>query len=169
MMIDYRGYGRSKGVPSEKGTYQDAMAAWNWLRETKKAEPNSIVVFGRSLGSSIATELATRVRPAGLWIESGFTSVKDVGAIYQPKWLVAILSQYKYPTLDNIKKVKCPVMVVHSPEDKICPYRFGEALFEAAPEPKKFVKIKGGHNDGFDVSGELYAKPIREWLKQVEI
>jgi fermentation-respiration switch protein FrsA (DUF1100 family) len=143
------------------------MAAWNWLINSKKVEPNSIVIFGRSLGSSIAAELATHVQPAGLWIESGFTSVRDVGALYCPRWLVNVICQYKYPTLEYVKKVKCPILVVHSPDDQVCPYKFGQAVFAAANEPKTMVTIQGQHNNGFIVSGDLYSKPVKKWLNAI--
>lgn len=163
-MLDYRGYGRSEGSPSEKGTYCDARAAWDWLVNTKHIRPDTIVIFGRSLGGSIATELATNVQPRGLWIESTFTSCTDVGARKAPRWIIKIICQYKYPTIENIKKVHCPVLVLHSPDDKIISYQFGQELFAAANEPKTFVTISGAHNDGFYTSGEKYTLPVTQWL-----
>jgi uncharacterized protein len=163
-MLDYRGYGRSEGSPSEIGTYRDARAAWDWLVNTKHIRPDTIVIFGRSLGGSIATELAANVQPRGLWIESTFTSCADVGARKAPRWIINVICQYKYPTIENIKKVHCPVLVLHSPEDTILPYEFGQKLFAAANEPKTFVTISGGHNDGFDTSGEKYTVPVIKWL-----
>jgi alpha-beta hydrolase superfamily lysophospholipase len=169
LLFDYRGYGRSEGTPTEEGTYRDARAAWDWLIDKKQIEPNTIVIFGRSLGGSIATELATHVQPAGLWIESTFTSCVDVGAARYPRWIVKIVCRsYKYPTLENIRKVHCPVLVVHSPEDKLVPYKLGQELFAAANEPKTFVEISGSHWSGFRTSGEKYTAPIAKWLNSLQ-
>lgn len=164
-IFDYRGYGNSEGTPSEEGTYLDALAAYNWLRNTKRTREKRIIVFGRSLGGSIAAQLATKVRVGGVVIESGFTSYADIGARFYPYMPVRWFARFSYRTLDYIKEIHCPVLIVHSRNDEIVPFEFGVALYEAANEPKEFVEILGGHNDGFLVAGEVYNDAWAKWVR----
>lgn len=168
-IFDYRGYGNSEGSPTEEGTYLDADAAYKWLTEQKNVSADDIIIFGRSLGGSIAAYLATRVEPKSLIIESGFTSYADVGAKFYPYMPVRWFARYAYKTIDYIKKVNCPVMVIHSRNDEIIPFEFGLRLYEAANQPSEFVEIFGSHNDGFLVSAEIYKKAWKDWLKFLEL
>ncbi|UCH52416.1 MAG: alpha/beta hydrolase, partial [Pseudomonadota bacterium] len=156
LIIDYRGYGRSEGSPSEDGTRRDAAAAWRYLTETRGVPARDVVLFGRSLGAAVAAQLATEQQPGALIVESAFTSVPDFAAeIYW--WMPARwMSRFDYATRDYIAQVRCPVLVVHSPDDEIIPFRHGEAIFAAAHEPKELLRLRGSHNEGFIVSGELY-------------
>lgn len=147
MLFDYRGYGNSTGKPSEEGVYADAEAVYRWLRETKQAAAADIVIFGRSLGGAVGIELATRVPCAGVIVESSFTSMVDMGKKMFPFVPVGGLLHYKFESLDKIGKLSCPVLVAHSPDDDLIPYEMGRRLFEAAHEPKQFVKLEGGHNE----------------------
>ena len=166
-IFDYRGYGNSEGVPSEEGTYLDARGAYKWLTEEKKTLPCNIILFGRSLGGSIAAYLASRVERASLVIESGFTSYVDVGEKFYPYMPVRMFAKFGYSTVDYTKKVHCPLMIIHSREDDIVPFELGQELYKKSNEPKKFVEIFGGHNDGFLVSAEIYKEAWSEWLKFV--
>lgn len=163
-IFDYRGYGNSEGAPSEEGTYLDALAAYNWLRNTKRTREERIIVFGRSLGGSIAAQLATKVRVGGVVIESSFTSYADIAARFCPYMPARRFARFSYRTLDYIKEIHCPVLIVHSRNDEIVPFEFGVALYEAANEPKEFVEILGGHNDGFLVAGEVYNDAWAKWV-----
>ncbi len=147
LMFDYRGYWKSSGRPSEEATYEDAMACYNWLVDVKGIKPENIVIFGRSLGGAVAVDLATKVKCAGLIVESSFTSAPEVAAHVFPFFPVRILSKYKYDSTKKIKNVNCPILVTHSPEDDIIPARMGQILFDEAKEPKEFVPLSGGHND----------------------
>ena len=167
-IFDYRGYGSSEGKTSEEGTYLDAMAAYKWLTDEKKISPNDIVIFGRSLGGSIAAQLATKVEVRALIIESAFTSYVDIGKKFYPYMPVRWFARFSYRTIDYIKNVRCPVMMIHSRNDEIVPYEFGLELYEAANEPKEFVEIFGSHNDGFLVSSETYKKAWMNWLKSLK-
>lgn len=164
-IFDYRGYGKSEGKPTEEGTYLDAMAAYRWLTEEKKASPDTIIAFGRSLGGSIAAQLATKAEVRAVIIESAFTSYVDIGKKFYPYMPVRWFAKFDYNTGDYVKKIRCPVMIIHSREDEIVPFEFGLELHEAANEPKEFVEIFGGHNDGFLVSSEIYKKSWIKWLK----
>jgi len=163
-VFDYRGYGKSEGKPSESGTYLDARAAYDWLTKTRGVPADQVVIFGRSLGGSIAAHLAGRVASRGLVIESTFTSFPDIGAKFYPYMPVRPFARYRYNTRDHLSRVRCPILVMHSPDDGLVPYEFGTQLFETANEPKQFVKLIGGHNDGFLVSGDLYKDAWSRWL-----
>jgi fermentation-respiration switch protein FrsA (DUF1100 family) len=167
-IFDYRGYGKSEGKTSEEGTYLDAMAAYKWLTETRNVPANKIIIFGRSLGGSIAAQLAGKVEAGGLIIESGFTSYVDIGRKFYPYMPVRWFAKFSYRTIDYIREVRCPVLVIHSRDDEIVPFEFGLELHEAANEPKEFVEIFGGHNDSFLVSSEIYNRAWTKWLKFLE-
>jgi len=164
-IFDYHGYGSSEGKPSEEGTYLDVRAAYDWLREERKISPNNIIIFGRSLGGSIAAQLASKVEVRALVIESAFTSYVDIGRKFYPYMPVRWFARFSYQTIDYVKDVHCPVMIIHSRGDEIIPFEFGLELYRTANEPKEFVEIFGGHNDGFLVSSEIYNSAWRKWLK----
>lgn len=166
-IFDYRGYGLSEGTLSEEGIYADAYAAYEWLIRQKQCEPNAIVVFGRSLGGSIAAQLAGKTSVRGLWLESAFTSYADMAAHHYPYFPVRRLCRYTYDTLAYLRNVRCPVIVIHSLDDEIVPFAMGRRLYEAAGEPKQFVQITGSHNEGFVESGNRYIAPISNWLESL--
>jgi len=166
-IFDYRGYGDSRGKPSEEGTYTDAMAAYKWLIEEKKMPAEDIIIFGRSLGGSIAAQLASRVEAGTLIVESAFTSYVDIAKEYYPYMPVRWFARFGYRTIDYIKEVHCPVMLIYSRNDEIVPYKFGLELYDAANEPKEFIEIFGGHNDCFLASGEIYTEVWEKWLKLI--
>jgi hypothetical protein len=159
-IFDYRGYGNSEGRPSERGLQRDALAAWRFLTEARGVAPGQIIVFGRSLGAAVAAWLAMQKPPAALIVESAFTSVPDMAAeLYRwlpARWLVRI----EHATRDYVARVRCPVLVVHSPQDEIIPFHHGEAIFAAAHAPKEMLRLRGGHNEGFIVSGEHYVRGL---------
>jgi fermentation-respiration switch protein FrsA (DUF1100 family) len=167
-IFDYRGYGDSQGKPSEAGTYLDAEAAYRWLTHQKKTPDENIIVFGRSLGGSIAAHLAGKVRAGALVVESTFTSYVDIGRKFYPYMPVRWFARFSYRTIDFIRDVHCPVMLIYSRDDEIVPFEFGRHLYEAANDPKEFVEIFGSHNDGFLVSGDIYTQAWAKWLKFLE-
>lgn len=167
LIFDYRGYGKSKGRPSEKGTYRDAEAAWDYLIKVKKKSPGKIIAFGRSLGGAVAAELALRRHPAGLIIESSFKSLPDLGKKFYPWLPVRLLSRFEYATIDKVALIKCPKLIVHSPEDEIVPFEHGRAIYEKASPPKEFLEITGGHNEGFLISGNVYTEGLERFFRKV--
>jgi fermentation-respiration switch protein FrsA (DUF1100 family) len=164
-IFDYRGYGHSLGKPSEEGTYTDAMAAYKWLIKEKKMPAEDIIIFGRSLGGTIAAQLASKVEAGALIVESAFTSYVDIGKEYYPYMPVRWFARFSYRTIDYIKEVCCPVMLIYSGNDEIVPFKFGLELYEAANEPKEFIEIFGSHNDCFLASGDIYIEVWEKWLK----
>jgi len=160
LLVDYRGYGQSTGSPSEEGTYRDAEAAWQWLTRERGVPARDIVVLGESLGGAVAVWLAARVNPRALVIASCFTSVPELGAQVYPFLPVRLISRFSYDSRATIKSVKAPVLIAHSREDDIIPFAHGRALYEAAQEPKQFLEMRGGHNDGF-----IFMR--QEWVAQL--
>ena len=167
LIFDYRGYGQSSGKPTEKGTYRDADAAWHYLVTQRGIPAEHIILFGRSLGAPIAADLATRQTAAAVILESGFTSVPDVAAKFYPWLPVRWLSRYQYDTRKKLADIHSPVLIVHSRDDEIISYSNGEQLFEAASEPKQFLPLRGGHNDGFLVSGKDYIRGLDAFIGDV--
>jgi len=165
LIIDYRGYGRSQGSISEQGTYLDAEAAWNYLTQTRNVPARQVIVFGRSLGAAIAAYIAAGQKPAALILESAFTSVPDMAARLYPVFPVRLLSRFQYNAKKILGSVSCPVLIIHSPDDEIIPYDNSEILFKSALEPKKFLEIQGGHNEGFLVSGRTYIDGINNFIE----
>jgi fermentation-respiration switch protein FrsA (DUF1100 family) len=166
LIFDYRGYGQSEGRPSEQGTYLDALAAWRFLTENKQIPPHKILLFGRSLGAALASNLARDHRPVGLILESAFTSVPDLAATLYPFLPVRLLSRFRYDNRRNLQTISSPVLVAHSREDEIIPYEHGRQLFATAGEPKAFLAMRGGHNDGFLVTGEDYIAGLDAFIEK---
>ncbi|MDZ4339488.1 MAG: alpha/beta hydrolase [candidate division NC10 bacterium] len=165
LIIDYRGYGRSTGEPSEEGTYRDAEAAWRYLTGARQIPARDIALFGRSLGAAVAAHLATRHAPGALILESAFTSVPDLAAELYPFLPARWLARFRYPTAADLRSVSCPVLIVHSRNDEIIPFAHAQRLFAAAREPRRLLEIRGGHNDGFLVSRPTYVEGLDAFLK----
>jgi pimeloyl-ACP methyl ester carboxylesterase len=160
LIVDYRGYGRSTGRPSEAGTYRDAEAAWEHLRQARGVRAADLVVAGESLGGGVATWLAARVQPRAVLLFSTFTSATDLGAeIY---WFLPVrwISRIGYDNMANLRNIRAPVLVAHSPQDEIVPYAHGRRLYESIGGPRAFLELRGGHNEGF-----VFARP--EWVAQL--
>jgi len=169
LIFDYRGYGTSGGKPTEEGVYIDAQTAYDWLVKEKKISPENIIFFGRSIGGSVAAHLAGSVKVKGLILESCFTSYVDIGRKFYPYMPVKLFARYDFNTFEYVKKVKCPILVIHSRSDEIIPFEFGLRLYEqAANEPKEFLEIFGSHNDGFLYSGQIYSEGLSNWLKFIK-
>lgn len=166
-IYDYRGYGQSEGSPSERGTYSDAMAAWRYLTQKRMQAPDRIVLMGRSLGGAVTAWLATQVQPAGVIVESTFTSAPDLAAELYPIFPARRLIKFNYPNKLYLKDVKAPILVAHSTEDDLIPFHHGQELFELANEPKRFFEMKGDHGNGFMETGEPYRNALNQFITDV--
>ncbi len=164
LIFDYRGYGRSGGTPSETGTYRDADAAWNYLAAQRGIDPRRIIIHGRSLGGSIASWLAARHTPAMLIAESTFTTIRSVARQHCSFSPALLMLTYRYATIDYIRAVRSPVLVIHSVNDELIPFSEGRALFEAAAEPKEFIELRGSHNFGIIQSAHAYEEGMRRFI-----
>ena len=167
LIIDYRGYGASSGKPGEAGTYQDALAAWAYLIQEKRHPPDRIVLFGESLGGSIAAWLAARQTPAGLVLYASFTSVPELAQTLYPIFPASLLARYRYDTRAALGSVRCPLLILHSPEDEIIPFSHAQALLTAAHAPKRLVELRGGHNDALLLSREAYAQAVGAFIRTI--
>lgn len=157
-IFDYRGYGLSEGKPSEKGTYADARGALAWLTE-RGWTPARIIYFGESLGAAVALQLAVEKPPAGLVLESPFTSIAAMGRHHSPMlhFLLGWLLDARYDNLAKIVKLRSPLLIVQGEADTIVPPAMAQQLFVAANEPKILRRIPGaGHNDLLFVDGRAY-------------
>lgn len=162
-IFDYRGYGKSQGRLSEKGTYLDAMAAYNYLISRKE---DAIVIYGKSLGGVIAVDLAQRVKAAALISESTFTSTVDIAREIYPFLPVRFMVRMKYDALSKIGDVDMPKLIIHSNDDEIIPFRQGQRLFEAAREPKEFYQMRGGHNEATLMATDEFGARIEAFLNK---
>ncbi len=168
-IIDYRGYGRSEGSPSEQGLYLDAEAAIEYLRSREDVKDDRLVLFGRSLGGAVAVEMAARHEVYALVVESTFTSVRAMAKSAHPIlsrfFPVGAVVRSKYDSLSKIKDVSTPILVIHGAQDEIVPYNMGQELYDAANEPKTFYSIVGaGHNDTYIVGGSAYFDTLRRFI-----
>ena len=164
LIIDYRGYGQSAGRTTETGIYRDADAAWRYLTEGRGIVASDIVIFGRSLGASVASRLASENQPLALIVESSFTSIPDIAQDLYP-WLPARwLSRLSHATRDYVRDVRCPILVIHSRDDEIIPFHHGEAIFASANEPRTLLPIRGTHNDAFLLDERAYVEGLRTFL-----
>ncbi|MGH7197426.1 MAG: alpha/beta hydrolase [Candidatus Omnitrophota bacterium] len=164
-IFDYRGYGKSEGRVSEKGTYLDAEGAWKYLVEKKGFRPDEIIFAGRSLGAAVAVDLAVKHPPRALIIESGFTSLPDIASELYPRFPIRLFLRYHYDSMKKLPKIKCPVFVIHSRDDQLVPFHHGQKLFAAANEPKMFLEISGPHNEGYQQSEDKYREGLKAFLK----
>ncbi len=147
-IFDYRGFGKSSGTPDEQGTYTDARAAWDHLVHERGLPAGDIIIFGRSLGGAVATELAGHVAPRALVLESTFTSAGDMGADMFPYIPVRYFVRYHYPTLSRLPGIRCPLLIAHSRDDHVVNFRHFERLCAAAPPGTEPMIFLGTHNSG---------------------
>jgi len=153
LIFDYRGYGRSEGNPSEPGVLADARAARAWLAKRAGIDERDIVLLGRSLGGAVAVDLAATDGAKGLILETAFTSIPDMAACHYPVLPVRALLRTRLDSLSKIGDYHGPLLQCHGDADTIVPFENGQRLFEAANEPKEFVRLLGrGHNDQWPMS-----------------
>ncbi|MBU8901698.1 MAG: alpha/beta hydrolase [Victivallales bacterium] len=164
-IFDYRSYGKSGGSISEKGLYEDVAAAWRYLTETRKIDAKKIIIVGRSLGVALAAHAAEKYSPAGLILESAFSSLPDIAQEKMPVFPVRWMLRYKLSTMENLIKVKCPVLIIASPDDNIIPFSHSEKLFEKAAEPKTFIELSGDHDDCYFLCRAKYTTAITKFLE----
>ncbi len=165
LLLDYRGYGRSTGRPSEEGLHRDARAARDALFAGGRVDPACLVYMGESLGGAVALRLAVETPPLACVLQSTFTSLRDVSRQHYPAALSALAGD-AYPNRERIALLRAPVLILHGDVDEIVPVRHGEALFEAAHEPRRLRVVPGaGHNDLVQAMGASYGTEVAGWLR----
>jgi fermentation-respiration switch protein FrsA (DUF1100 family) len=165
--FDYRGYGESEGLPTEDGLYRDADAAYHYLRDTLRVPADRIVVFGHSLGSAVAVELASRVPTAGLILDGALTSVLERAQELFPYAPVRWIAASRYPSSERIGRLTLPKLFLHATHDEVIPIAHGRRLYEAAPPPKRFVELRGTHGDAFEVDSAAYFGAIGRFVGEL--
>ena len=170
LLIDYHGYGKSEGKPSEKNLYLDGKASLAWLSKEKNKKPEEIVLFGKSLGSGVAVELATENVFKGLILESPFTSIASVARSHFPYNLfpVSLLLMDKFDNATKIKRVHSPLLITHGTEDSIVDKEESKKLFKQANMPKELYLIEGAdHNNIQYYNPQKYWTTIAGWLEDL--
>ena len=163
-IIDWRGYGKSQGWPTEQGLYADALAAYRYLVDERGCAPDSIVVYGKSLGGNVAVDLASKAQIKALICDSAFSSAEDMATIVFPLLPAKYFLSVKFDALAKIAKVTCPKLIIHAREDEIVPFRLGEKLFASAAEPKEFLVVSGDHNQ-IVFEDQTYLNRLRQFLR----
>ena len=167
LAVQYRGFGKSTGEPSEIGLYADAEASYNFLRTVKGVAPSKIVLYGHSMGSAIAVELAGKVPAAGIALEGAFTSMVAVYGVHYRYIPWSLLNSERFESIERISGVTIPKMFIHASDDEAVPISQGQELFAKAVEPKSFLEIKGGHNHAPTADQEKYVAALSQFFQKV--
>jgi uncharacterized protein len=162
--FDYRGFGRNRGTPSEAGLYEDALTAYRHLRDQLAVPPDRIILAGRSLGSAVAIELATRVPSGGLLLLSAIDSVPATGSRLYFWAPVRLLASAGFDSMAKAPLITVPVIEVHATDDSFVPVRAARALFQRFPARKEMLELPGGHNDVGNPVGDSFRSALtRFW------
>lgn len=165
---DYRSYGVSDDGPlDEEALYRDAQSVYDWMVRVKGIDPQHIIIYGHSLGSGVATHLAANVEAAGLILEGAFTSVPDVGASRFPWMPIRLLSGERFASVERIDSIAMPKLFMHASDDGAIPFEFGKRLYDAAPAPKEFVTLTGGHDRAFAADSATYFSAIGKFVRRI--
>ena len=161
---EYRGYNGLAGVPSEAGVAADARAAYDYLRDRVGVPADRVVIFGWSLGAAVAVGLASTVDARGVVLEGAPASIVDIGQERYPMFPVRLIIRNPFNAIEKIAGVRAPLLFLHSPEDTIVPFKDGRRLFDAAPSPKTFVEVRGGHIESSEIDRDVFYGAVRSFL-----
>lgn len=167
LLYDYRGYGQSSGKPSEEGVYTDVESVVYFLKNERGYSEHQMIMYGRSMGGAVASYAATKFDVSGLVLDSAFKNLKAMVRDLYP-FVPASLARFELPTEEYLKEISdIPVMIMHSPRDSIVGISHGQHLYRIASEPKKFVELRGGHNDNFHTSTDIHSKSWIEFIRLI--
>ncbi|MEO6975749.1 MAG: alpha/beta hydrolase [Gallionella sp.] len=169
LVADYRGYGNSTGgKPSEAKVYEDAEAAWQYLIKVRGVKPGQAFIYGHSLGGAIAIDLAVHhPEAAGLITESTFTSMEAMGELEYSYLPVGLLLNQRFDSLKKISRLKIPVLLIQGTWDKRVPVRMAQQLYDAAPQPKALILVKGGeHSNSATIGWIDYRDAVTGFVKK---
>lgn len=151
LIIDYRGYGKSSGSISENGLYEDGRAAYQFLLQEKEFLPENIIIYGRSIGTGVAVNVASKSKIAGVVLEAPYTSIPDLANEKFPYFFAGLISRYRFNNLQKINSIQCPIIFIHGDTDTLIPSHHSAALYRKFTGRKQLITIKGGsHNDLID-------------------
>jgi len=165
--VSYRGYGKSGGAPSEEGVYQDGEAIFKYVIENLGFTKRNIIIFGRSIGTTVAINTAKHEDIGGIILVTPLTSGKaqaKAGGLAS----ISSLAGNSFDNITKMKSVKAPLLVIHGTKDRVIPYSMGKDIFDTAHARKKFIKVEGAdHNNLHDLYGQEYWAPIFSFIKQI--
>jgi uncharacterized protein len=164
LLLSYRGYAGSTGSPTEDGLHMDALTAYGWV--TRMYEPARVVLYGESLGTGVAVRLASERPVGGVVLDAPYTSTADVAQMRYPYAPVSWFMKDQFRSVDVIGSIRAPLLVLHGDQDTVIPFEFGKRLFEAAREPKQFVRLRGAAHTRNLESGGLAA--VDAFLSRIE-
>ena len=165
--FDWRGFGKSGGKPTEEGLYRDATAAYEYLRIAHRVPPESVVIYGHSLGTAPAIELATRVQAAGLVLEGSPKSVVSRAQEVYPYLPAGLVLSTRFNSIGRISRVTIPILFFHARTDARIPLGHGRALFDSAKARKRFVELDGRHHDAFLADSAKYFGEYARFVGEV--
>ena len=167
-IFDYRGYGRSTGTPSEAGLYQDALASYDYLRQKRQISAEHLILFGRSLGSAVAGEVALQRSSAGLIVEGAFPSIQSMSDHHYMGLPAGWLMDVEFHLAQKVASLQVPILVMHGEIDSVVPLALGRQIFDAAREPKQWFVVAGAeHNNVPFVGGDSYFQAIQAFIHRV--
>ena len=161
---EYRGYNGLSGVPTEASVAADARAAYDYLRASERVPPERIVIFGWSLGAAIAVDLASQVETRAVILEGAPDSIVEIGQQRYPLFPIRMIIRNPFNVIDRIGRVRAPLLFLHSPEHVVVPFVHGRKLFDAAPSPKTFVEVRGGHIEASETDRDVFYGAIASFL-----
>jgi uncharacterized protein len=164
LLVSYRGYSGSTGVPTETGLREDARAAYAWIIE--RVEPRRVVLYGESLGSGVAVRLASEHPVTGVILDAPYTSTADIAKLTYWFVPVELLMRDQFRSIEVIDKINAPLLILHGERDGLIPIRLGQKVYDAAREPKRFVRLPGANH--VDVLEQGGLAPVRAFLSEVE-
>jgi alpha/beta superfamily hydrolase len=166
LLVDYRGYGLSQGkFGNEQKMYQDAETIFNFLKNQKEINEESIIIWGKSLGASIAAHLAQYKNIHSLILQTPFYSMHQMAKSHYPIFPTKLLLRYKFETNSYIKNVNSKILFIHSKSDEIVPFNQAKKLYNESSPPKQFLIIEGDHNNAFINSYNKYIKGLKQFLE----
>ncbi len=170
LAVDYRGYGRSEGKPSEAGLYRDAEAAYDYLVSDRSIAPSRIIAFGGSLGTAVAVDLAAKHEVGGVVLEAPFASGKAVARrVYAFIPGLGYIVKSKFDTATKLAKVHAPILIVHCVRDPVLPFPLGEEVYRLARTPKFFLRVEGYcHEEASSVAPEQYRSQLLLFLSRLK-
>lgn len=169
LTVDYRGYGKSTGgKPAESKVYEDAEAAWNYLIKQRASDPKRTFIYGHSLGSAVAIDLAVHhPEAAGIIAESGFTSMINMAKLEYPYLPVEFLLNQRFDSLEKIHGLKIPILLIHGTWDRLVPYQMSQRLYDNAPQPKTLKLVEGGEHGNICIIAPLeFRATVSEFIQR---